>query len=190
MSDVESAAVGTVPAATGTRAAWLATAIGIPVYGALALLMSYISAPLVDMLAPDRNTVEDLGIFLGVAVVNVSIALVGIMIIAHTAGRLLFARTLTRPTRSAAIAFAVMGSTLAVIPVVFVAFAQPLHLVGTLYAALAIGVPCGVTSGFTRAVLPAVAASRSATRTAAAVGIGGVVVVILWSAVVLFGVGR
>ncbi len=185
--DVATASVTSVPP---TRAAWLATAIGIPVYGASALILAYLGAPLVDALAPDRTTVDDLGVFLSVAVINVLIALVGIMVVAHTAGRLLFARTRDLPPRSAGIAFAVMGSALAVIPVTFAALAQSLHAVGGLYAAIAVGIPCGFTAGLTRAVLPGVIASPVATRMAVWIGAVAAVVVVLWTAVVLFGVGR
>ena len=173
-----------------TRAAWLATAIGIPIYAATALILAYLAGPLVSALAPGEVGEEQGWVFLGVAFVNVSIALLGIALISHTVGRVLFARTRTASPMSGGIAFAIMGASLAIVPVVFIATGQPLHVVGGLYAAIAVGIPCGVTAGVTRAVLPGVLASRSATRTAVWVGVVAYGVVIAWTAVVLFGLGR
>ncbi|WP_062298755.1 hypothetical protein [Demequina maris] len=170
-----------------TLAAWLATAIGIPLYAVVALALATAAAPLARALAPDRNTVEDLGMFLGVAVTNVAVALVGVPLAAHTVGRLVFARTARASDRAASRGFAVMGAVLAVPLVIFVAFAQPLHGVGGLYAAIAVGVPCGVTAGLTRALLPWFAATPIRRGTAAAVGGAGVLAVLFWSAIVLLG---
>lgn len=189
MSELQSPpeSVATVGA---TRAAWLATAIGIPVYGASALILSYVGGPVVSALASDVPGEEHGWVFLGVAFANVAIALLGIVLVSHTFGRMLFARTREQSPMAAGRAFAIMGSVLAVVPVVFIAFGQPLHLVGGLYAAIAVGVPCGLTAGLTRAVLPGVLESPFATRAAGWVGALGYVVVLGWTAVVLFGVGR
>lgn len=190
MTEAAAPPAPTASAIPPTRAAWLATAIGIPVYGATALLASYAAAPLVDLMAPDRTTVDSQAIFVGVAVVNVLIALVGIMVVAHTLGRLLFARTLSQSPTSAGTAFAVMASLLAVPVVILIALGQGQEAAGAVYAAIAIGLPCGFTAGLTRAVLPGVAASPTASRLAGGVAVGAVVIVLLWTAVVLFGVGR
>ncbi|MDN4476827.1 hypothetical protein QQX09_13285 [Demequina sp. SYSU T00192] len=171
----------------GALAAWLATAIGIPLYAVVALALASAAAPLARALAPDRNTVEDLGMFLGVAVTNVAVALVGIPVVAHTLGRVMFSRTSRAPDRAAARGFVVMGALLAAPLVVFIAYAQPLHAVGGLYAALAVGVPCGVTAGLTRALMPWVAATPVRRGLAAAAGGAGVLGVAYWSTVVLFG---
>lgn len=189
MSDVDTSqtSMATIPA---TRAAWLATAIGIPVYGATALIASYLAAPVVTGLASELTTVEDLAIFVGVAVINVAIALVGIALIAHTLGRLLFGRTRAKAPAPAGVAFAAMASALAAPIVAFVALGTDETLAGGVYAAIAVGLPCGFTAGLTRAVLPGVAASPAATRIAGGVAAAGVLVILAWTAVVLFGVGR
>lgn len=190
MTDALAPAASTAAAIRPTRAAWIATAIGIPVYGATALLASYAAAPLVDALAPDRTQVDDAAIFVGVAVINVLIALVGIMLVAHTAGRLLFSRTVAMTPTAAGTVFAVMASVLAAPLVVLVSLGQGQALAGGVFAAFAIGLPCGFTAGLARAVLPGVAASPVATRLAGWVAPGAVAVIVLWAAVVLFGVGR
>ena len=173
----------------GTRAAWLATAIGVPIYAASALILAYLAGPLVNVLAADAVGEQQGWVFLGVAFANVLIALLGIALVSHTIGRVLFARTRSASAMSGGVAFAIMGAALAVVPVVFVAMGQPLHLAGGVYAAIAVGIPCGLPAGLTRAVRPGVLASRSATRTAVWVGVAGYVVVIGWTAMVLFGVG-
>ncbi|WP_062313728.1 hypothetical protein [Demequina rhizosphaerae] len=173
---------------SATLGAWLATAIGIPVYAVVALALASAAAPLARALAPDRDTVEDLGRFLAVAVANVGVALVGVPLVAHTLGRVVFARTARAPDRAASRGFAVMGALLAVPLVVLLAYAQPLHGVGGLYAAIAVGIPCGVTAGLTRALLPWFAATPIRRGMAAAAGGAGVLAVVLWSLVVLFGV--
>ena len=189
MSELQSPpeSVATVGA---TRAAWLATAIGIPVYGASALILAYLAGPLVGALESDTNPEQQSWVFVGVAFVNVAIALLGIALIAHTVGRVLFARTRDQSPMAAGRAFALMGALLAVVPVVFIALGQPSHLGGGVYAAIAVGVPCGLTAGLTRAVLPSVLASPFAVRTAAWVGVVGYLVIIGWTAVVMFGIGR
>ncbi|MDN4478510.1 hypothetical protein [Demequina lignilytica] len=173
-----------------TSAAWLATAIGIPVYGASALILSYVGGPVVSALAPDAQGEEHSWVFIGVAFTNVAIALLGIVLVSHTAGRVLFSRTRGLAPMAAGRAFAIMGALLAVVPVVFIAMGQPLHVVGGLYAAIAVGVPCGLTAGLTRAVLPGILESPFARRTAVWVGVLGYVVVLGWTAVVMFGIGR
>ncbi len=185
--DVATASVGTI---APTRAAWLATAIGIPVYGATALIASDLAAPLLAAFGdePEGPTVS--GLFVGTAVVNVLIALFGIMLVAHSIGRAVFARTRDMTPSRAGAAFAMMASSLAIIPVAVLAFAQSQHVVGAVYAAIAVGLPCGFTAGLTRAVLPGVAASPTASRLAGGVAAGAVLVIVAWTAVVLFGVGR
>ncbi|WP_062378496.1 hypothetical protein [Demequina pelophila] len=188
MSDTPPA-TETVATVDATRAAWLATAIGIPVFGACALILAYAAAPLVGALAPDAHAEERGWIFSAVAITNAVIALFGIALVSHTLGRALFASTRERSPAAAGAAFAVLGSVLAIIPVVIVATGQSLPLVGGLYAALAVGLPCGLTAGLTRAVLPGVLAAGAA-RLALWTGALGYLVVIAWTAVAVFGVGR
>lgn len=190
MSDVDTPQAPAAPVLGPSRAAWLATALGIPVYGALALLFSYTAAPLVAVLAPDRTTAAERGIYLGVAVVNVLIALFGILVVSHTVGRAVFAATRRWTDPMAAVAFAAMGSILAAAPVMFIAYGTSEQQAGGVFAILAIGVPCGVTAGLTRWLLPGVAASPSASRLAGWVAALSVLVILVWTAVVLFGAGR
>ncbi|WP_062289275.1 hypothetical protein [Demequina phytophila] len=173
----------------GATASWLATAIGIPLYGLIALGCALAAAPLANALAPDTAGMEGLAMFVAVAIVNVLIAVIGVPVIAHTLGRWVFARTSHASTRAASRGFAVMGALLAVPLVVFIALGQSLHAVGGLYAALAIGVPCGVTAGLTRAILPWVAATPARRGWVGAIGAAGLFAVVWWAIVVLFGPG-
>lgn len=169
------------------RAAWLATAIGIPIYGALSLLMAVAAAPVVEALAPDRSEVDDAAIFVGVGILNTAIAVLGILLIAHTIGRLVFSATRDGGDRRASIVFAVMGALLAAPVVTLVALGQSETAAGAAYAILAVAMPASVTSGLTRAVLPTVAASRAAGRAAAVVAVLAVVIVLAWASITLFG---
>ncbi|MFW7415723.1 hypothetical protein [Demequina sp. SO4-18] len=156
----------TRPYGGSTRAAWLATAAGIPIHVLVWAIMWGPGVQLFGSLtdAQSTPTVEDptLG---SIATVNILVVLVGIAAITHTIGRIVFARTRDMPIGKAAVVFAVMGAVLAVAPVVFIAVGQEDAWAATVAALVLVLVPAVVSAGATRALLPALdryAALRSA----------------------------
>ncbi|MFW2514538.1 hypothetical protein ACNI3K_12255 [Demequina sp. SO4-13] len=145
----------TKPYGGSTRAAWLATATGIPIYVLVWAIMWGPGVQLFGSLADAEGTptVEDPTLS-AIATVNILVVLVGIAAIAHTIGRIVFTRTRDTPVGKAAVVFAVMGAVLAVVPVVFIAVGQEDAWAATVAALVLVLVPSTVSSGATRALLP------------------------------------
>lgn len=150
-------ATDTRPYGGNTRAAWLATAIGILIYVVVWAIVWGPGIQLFGSLADiePRPTVENSTIA-AIAAVNILIVLIGIAVVAHTVGRLVFARTASMPVGKAAIVFAAMAAVLAVVPVVIIGMGQDDVWPAVAAAIVMVAIPCIVAAGATRALLPAI----------------------------------
>ncbi|MDN4481469.1 hypothetical protein [Demequina muriae] len=174
-------ATDTRPYGGNTRAAWLATATGIPLY---VLMWAIVWGPGVQLFGSladiePRPTVEN-STLAAIAAINILTVLVGLAVVAHTVGRVVFARTSSMAVGQAAVVFAAMAAVLAVVPVVLVGVGQEDTGPAVAAAIVIILVPCVVSAGATRALLPAV------DRYAALRGTVMVLLVIAIIAVVVF----
>jgi hypothetical protein len=167
---------------TGTPAAWLATATGIPIYAPVALLLMIAASRFYENTSPDGW--QSLGVFALVLVVNLFTVVLGIGIVAHTLGRVVFRKTYHSPTRVAAGAFALMGAGVSLPVVVLAAATQPDAGAVLVYGLLAITTPAAITSGVTRALLPRIAAARWGK--AIVYTLAGAVVIAVGAAIVMF----
>lgn len=150
-------ATETRPYGGNTRAAWLATATGIPIYVVMWAIVWGPGVQLFGALADlePRPTVEN-STLAAIAAVNILVVLVGIALVAHTAGRLLFVRTAHMAIGQSAVAFAAMSAILSVVLVVFIGIAQDDAWPAVAAAIVIVMVPCVVSSAATRALLPLV----------------------------------
>lgn len=171
----------TRPYGGNTRAAWLAAGTGIPIF---VLMWAIVWGPGVQLFGSlsdleARPTIEN-STLAAIAAINILIVLVGLAAMAHTVGRLVFARTAHMTTGKAAVIFAAMGAILAIVPVVFIGIGQDDAWPAVAAALVIILVPSVVAAGATRALLPLVD-RYSALRAA-----GVVLLVIALIAVVVF----
>ena len=144
------------PYGGNTRAAWLATATGIPIYVALAAIVWGPAVAVYSAITGETDVTVDTGSLGVIAAVSILIVVVGIAAVAHTVGRLVFARTDDEELGKAAVVFGAMAALLAVVPVVLIAMGQD-EVWATIAAAVIIIVfPCALTSAATRALLPSV----------------------------------
>lgn len=145
------------PYGGNTRAAWLATATGIPIYVALCAVVWGPGVALFAALAEDESspTVQTPALSV-IAAVSILIVVVGIAAVAHTVGRLVFARTASWDLSKAAVAFGAMAALLAVVPVVLISMGQEDTWAAAAASVIVILFPCALTAAATRALLPSV----------------------------------
>ncbi|SEI94606.1 hypothetical protein [Demequina mangrovi] len=155
------------PAAAAPRdpfvAAWIATAVDIPLYSVIATVLAYAGAQVWEAGAGGAaglpRAIDD--IEAAVLVAHMLIIAAGIGLVAHTIGRWVHVRTRELSRRRAVASFATMGGLLGLVPAgaVLVATGEP---DAALFVAIAIVAPCALVAGLTRLVLPRVAASEKA----------------------------
>ncbi|GIG55522.1 hypothetical protein [Demequina activiva] len=144
------------PYGGNTRAAWLATATGIPIYVILSAVVWGPGVALYAAIADEPGATVDSAALAVIAAVGILIAVVGIAFVAHTVGRVVFARTNDQELGKAAVAFGAMAAVLAVVPVVLIAMGQDDPWAAAAASVVIILFPCALTSAATRALLPSV----------------------------------
>ena len=144
------------PYGGNTRAAWLATATGIPIYTALTAIVWGPAVALYSSIADDPEASVDTPALGVIAAVSILVVVVGIAAVAHTVGRVVFARTDDAELGKAAVAFGAMAALLALVPVVLIAIGQDETWAAAAAAIIIVLVPCTLTSAATRAMLPSV----------------------------------
>lgn len=142
-----------------TRAAWLATAVGIPVYAAVWAIVWAPGVVLFSSIAglDTRATVGTSSALSTIGAVSILIVFVGIAAVAHTVGRIVFARTSQMQHGQAAVIFGAMAAILALVPVIWIAIGQENAWASAVAAFVIILVPCALASAAGRAALPYVA---------------------------------
>ncbi len=173
-------ATKTRPYGGNTRAAWLATAAGIPIHVLVWAVLWGPGTQLFGSLSPNEPPLTlDNPTLAAIASINILIVLVGIWLVAHTIGRLVFARTADKPIGQAAVVFAAMAAILAVVPVVIVGIGQDHTWPAVAVAIVLVALPCIIAAGATRALLPSIdrySALRSAILVLLVIAIVAVVV--------------
>ncbi|WP_062464182.1 hypothetical protein [Demequina soli] len=150
-------------------AAWIATAVDIPLYTLAAALCVPAGAWVWGLLggaSPGRVDTTEAATLVATAL----IVAVGIASVAQTVGRWLHVRTLGVPRARSARSFATMGGLLGLIPAaVIVAIAGSAAAIP--FALIAVVLPCTVVAAATNVLLPRVAASLGAVTAFAVVAV-------------------
>ncbi|WNM25529.1 hypothetical protein [Demequina capsici] len=183
----EPTAPAAVEAPTGARGAWRATSVGIPIHALLALTLGPLGAWAYGALIDGAGD-GDLQVLTGVALalVHLVILVVGIALVSHTLGRVVATATAHRSRVTGVASFAVLGGLLALVPSPLFLIDQPHAGAALVLVLVGLVLPCAMTAGTTRLVLPAMSTGR---RPAIAAALAAVALVAagVFAAVVLFG---
>ncbi len=175
-----------------TRAAWLATAVGIPVYAAVWAVVWAPGVVLFSSIAglDTRATVGSDSALATIGAVNILIVFVGIAAVAHSVGRLVFARTKDMQHGQAAVIFGAMAAILALVPVIWIAVGQEHSWASAVAAFVIILVPCAVAGAAGRAALPYVDRLEALRITVIVLMVLGIVGVIVFTFYAFTGLGQ
>ena len=171
---------------SAARRCWLATAIDVPIYAALALTLSWPAREALALLDPGSGVDERMARELFAAATNVAIVLFGSAIVAHTVGRLLDSQMRRVPTGRAAVAFAAMGGVLALLPTAVLALGQGDPVAGAVYGIIGIVSPAALTAATTHLLIGTVAASRTRIRAVVIAAGAAWLATIGWTAAVVW----